>query len=60
MNYFLSILVVLTAGMIILMAGILTVKTPGQSLQSALKEGLAWGMALFLSYGIGTLVYVNV
>lgn len=59
MNFYLSILMVLATGMIILMTGILTIKTPGQSLRSALSEGLAWGTGLFLSYGAGTLLFVN-
>ena len=55
-----SILVALAAGVGILMAGILLTREPGQTLQSALVESSAWGVAFFISFGAETLLFTSV
>lgn len=60
MNYLLSMLAVLVTGMIVLMVGILITREPEQSFKSALNESLAWGTALFLSFGAGSLTFAIV
>jgi hypothetical protein len=51
MNYFSSMLIVLAIGMLSLMAGILLNKEPEQSVQSALKDSLAWGIGFLFFFG---------
>ncbi len=60
MNYLFAMLAVLVTGMIVLMAGILITREPGQSLQSALNESLAWGVALFFSFGAEILMSASI
>lgn len=60
MNYLFSMLAVLVVGMIVLMAGILITREPGQSLRGALNESLAWGVALFFSFGAEILMSANI
>lgn len=61
MNDLFSMLAVLVIGMVVLMAGILITREPGQSLRSAFNESLAWGGALFiLPFGVEILMSANI
>lgn len=54
-----SMLAVLMVGMFILMAGILIYRGPGETLQSAIRESLIWGIGCFISFGAEMLVIAN-
>lgn len=51
MSYFYTMLAVLLIGVALLVAGLMLDREPGQSLLSAGKNGLAWGMGFFVSFG---------
>jgi hypothetical protein len=57
MDYF--ILAALVAGLLVLMAGILLTKEPGQTLRSAIFESSAWGVAFFIAFGAESLLFAN-
>jgi hypothetical protein len=58
MDYF--ILAALVTGVLVLMAGILLTKEPGQTLRSAIFESSAWGVAFFIAFGAESLLFANV
>lgn len=51
---------VLVLGVVILMAGIMFAREPGQSLQSVTRESLAWGAGFFVSFGVESLVFTHI
>ena len=51
MNYFYTMLAVLLIGVALLVTGTMLSREPGQSLQSAGKDGIAWGVGFFVSFG---------
>jgi hypothetical protein len=58
MNYF--ILAALVAGVLVLMAGILLTKEPGQTLRSVFFESSAWGVAFFIAFGAESMLFADV
>lgn len=50
---------VLLTGNLILMAGILIRRGPGETLQSAVRECAIWGTFFFVSFGSEMLVIAN-
>jgi hypothetical protein len=50
MSYFYTMLAVLVAGVVVLTAGVMLNREKGQSLESAGKDGFAWGMSFFISF----------
>lgn len=59
MNYLLSMLLVLLIGAALLMAGILMNKEPGQNIQSALQDGVAWGLSFLVCFGTEFWIFGN-
>ena len=57
MDYF--ILAALVVGVLVLMAGILLTKEPGQTLRCAFYESSAWGVAFFIAFGAESLLFAN-
>lgn len=51
MNYLFSTLLLLLIGAALLMAGILMYREPGQSLQSAFKHSMGWGLGFLVCFG---------
>jgi hypothetical protein len=52
MSYLFSMLLVLLVGAVILMAGILMDREPGQSLRDAFKDSVAWGAGFFIFFSV--------
>ncbi|MFA6922520.1 MAG: hypothetical protein WC216_11820 [Gallionella sp.] len=46
-----SMLAVLLTGIFILVAGILIYRGPGESMQSAVRDAVAWGTGFFVAFG---------
>ena len=59
MNYLFSMLLVLLAGAILLMVGILMNREPGQSLQSAFSESLVWALGFLVCFGTEFWIFGN-
>ena len=57
MLYLTAILPLLATGVTILMTGILMTRTPGESLQCALTEGLFWATGLCLCFSMELLIF---
>jgi len=59
MRNLLFILAVLVIGVVILMAGILMNREPGQSFKSSLSDSIVWGASFFVSFGGEFLLLAN-
>ena len=51
MHYLSFMLAVLMVCMVVVIVGLMAFRDPWQSIQNALHESLAWGVAFFLSFG---------
>jgi preprotein translocase subunit SecG len=60
MSYLLFMLAVVVVGMIVLMAGILMNREPGQGLASSLNDSIVWGASFFISFSGEFLMLSNV
>lgn len=50
---------ILLAGNLVLVFGILIYRGPGETLQSAARNAIAWGTGFFLSFGAEMLMIAN-
>ncbi len=51
MTYLIPMLFVLLFAVVVLMAGILLNREPGQTIQEAISDSLVWGAGCFISFG---------
>ena len=54
-----QMLAILLTGNLVLVLGILAYRGPGETLQSALHNALAWGTGFFVSFGAEMLMIAN-
>ncbi|HEX5364991.1 MAG TPA: hypothetical protein VFW59_12075 [Gallionella sp.] len=59
MHVLLSMLPILLTGVIVLMAGIIISRKPGQSRSCAFIESLVWGGGFFIALSIEILTFAN-
>lgn len=59
MNYLLSTLLLLLIGATLLMASILMNREPGQNLQSAFNDSVAWGLGFLVGFGTEFWIFGN-
>lgn len=54
-----QMLAILLTGNLVLVLGILTYREPGETLQSAVRNAIAWGTGFFVTFGAEMLMIAN-
>ncbi len=54
-----QMLAILLTGNLVLVLGILTYREPGETLQSTVRNAIAWGTGFFVTFGAEMLMIAN-